>query len=120
MESQIAKRRRLYAGSHVPARVLSKLLKRIRQEENVDEALNVSEWKLKQAVATLWDEVGQVETLHYSKDGGDFVWHCASLVKLLQHAIATSPAFKQAIRSMWELGHGTLPASPAHLVVYCD
>ena len=90
MESAGQKRRRLWASSIVPARVLAELLKRLRREPNLDEALNISEWKLNKAISSLWAEVGLAESLQLCK-GGDFTWHCASLAKLLQHATQSSP-----------------------------
>ena len=90
MESAGQKRRRLWASGIVPARVLAELLQRVRRESNVDEALNISEWKLNKASSSLWAEVGQAESLQLCK-GGDFTWHCASPAKLLQHATQSSP-----------------------------
>ena len=90
MESADQKRCRLFARRNVPARVLAELLQRVRRESNVDEALNINEWKLNKAISSLWAEVGQAESLQLCK-GGDFAWHCASLAKLLQHATQSSP-----------------------------
>ena len=118
MEDRHQKRRRLYAGSHVPARVLAQLLKRIRQEPNVDEALNVSEWQLNQSVNDLWDSLGQAETLQH-KDG-EFQWHCAPLKKSLQYAVAKSWKFRQAVHDIWVRGDGCLQETPIHLVIHGD
>ena len=90
MESAGQKRRRRFASINAPARVLAELLQRVRRKPNVDEALNISEWKLNKAISSLWAEVGQAESLQLCK-GGDFTWHCVSLAKLLQHATQSSP-----------------------------
>jgi hypothetical protein len=118
MEDRHQKRRRLYAGSHVPARVLAQLLRRLRQESDIDSALNVSEWQLNQSVNSLWDELGQPETLQH-KDG-EIQWHCASLKKTLQHAVAKSPRFRQAVHAAWLRGEGALPDRPMRLIIYGD
>ena len=90
MESADQKRRRLFASSNVPARVLAELLQRVRREPNLGEALNINEWKLNKAISSLWAEVGLAESLQLCK-GGDCTWYCAAFAKLLQRATQSSP-----------------------------
>ena len=118
MEDRNQKRRRLYAGSHVPAGILAKLLRRIRQEDDIDSALNVSEWQLNQSVNSLWEELGQPEILQH-KDG-EFQWDCASFKKTLQHVVRHSSRFRQAVHKAWLGGAGVLPENPMHLILYGD
>ena len=112
MESAISKRRRLFAGSSVPSRILSQLLMRIRQEPDMEELLNMSEHQLNRAISSLWPTAGV--TLQV----GGCVWDVASLPKVLGHVVSTSPMFRQAVRTIWQSGAGMLAERPAHLIVY--
>ena len=102
MENAISKRRRLFAGSSVPSRMLSQLLMRIRQEPDMEELLNMSEHQLNRAISSFWPEVGV--TLQV----GGFVWDVAALPKVLGHAVSTSPMFRPTVSNLakrcWSAG----------------
>ena len=56
MESAISKRRRLFAGSSVPSRMLSQLILCLRQAPDMEELLNIFEYQLSRAIPSFWPD----------------------------------------------------------------
>ena len=118
MESRAATRRRLFAGSGIPHQALVALLRRIRESPDIDVATSVTRAGLRASIDSLWGELGQAEAAPLS-NGGHFDWHCASLPKLFQHAVATSPSLAEILRTAWARCLCTQIA-PWSLICYCD
>ena len=122
MEDRRAKIRRLYASSGIAHAKLVQLMRALRNEDDLEEATNITTYNLRDAVNSLWKEVGELEVLPYETKKGEettFSWYTVSFKKMLRHAANVSPNFREILREVWMQTPST-PASPLHLICYCD
>ena len=118
-DERSAELRRIYGGGTVPFARIAKLVARIREESDLEDAMNITAKQLERAFDALWKTVGIVEQLDFSNGGDPFEWSCISLPRLLQHIVAESPAWARELRLAWQRKCCT-SASPFHLLVYGD
>jgi hypothetical protein len=110
--------RRLYGSCGISHNKIIKLLKKLRDEDDVHDAIAITTHSLRYSLEVVHREVCITETL-ILESGFGFDWTCVSLTKLLKFAVRESVGFQTILRSLWDTQPCTAD-SPYSLVIYGD
>jgi hypothetical protein len=110
--------RRLYASCGIAHSKIIKLLGKLRDEDDVHDAIAVTAFELRYSLEVVYRDVCITETL-ILESGMTFDWTCVSLTKMLQFAVRESVGFQTILRSLWNRQPCTAD-SPYSLVIYGD
>jgi hypothetical protein len=110
--------RRLYSSCGIAHAKITRLLAKLRDEDDVHDAIAVTTHTLRDSLQRVHRDVCITETL-ILESGKTFDWTCVSLTKMLQFTVRESVGFQTILRSLWERQPCTADA-PYTLVIYGD
>ena len=99
MSNAPRKCRRLYLRSGIPHAKLVRLMSELREEDDLEDAIDITRHSLRKAWEDVYKEVGRTVDLVVNEK--KHPWPIVSFKSGLQYLVKVSPAFKLLLKQLW-------------------